>query len=57
MPASADRAMFWLRKSIAGGNRDLSLFHEDPDLDSLRDRHDFKLLIIDLAFPSKPVAR
>jgi hypothetical protein len=52
----ADRAMEWLRKSIAAGYKDVAHVKEDKDLDSLRDRSDFQKLVTELEqkFPPKP---
>jgi serine/threonine-protein kinase len=55
--AAARRAVAAVRRSIAGGFRDIELFRGDSDLDSLRARPDFRALIADLAFPTNPFAR
>jgi WD40 repeat protein len=52
----ADRAMTWLRRSVAAGNRDLDHMKQDTDLDPLRSRPDFQELMMDLAFPNQPFA-
>jgi tetratricopeptide (TPR) repeat protein/serine/threonine protein kinase len=44
----ADRAMAWLTKAVAAGFADFALLDEDTDLDSLRDREDFRKLLADL---------
>jgi tetratricopeptide (TPR) repeat protein len=44
----ADRAMSWLKKSIAAGFKDAANMSNDHDLDALRDRADFKRLLSDL---------
>jgi tetratricopeptide (TPR) repeat protein len=44
----ADRAMSWLKKSIAAGFKDAANMSHDHDLDALRDRADFKRLLSDL---------
>jgi hypothetical protein len=54
--AEADRAIQWLRRAIAAGYRKLALIQTDPDLDPLRSRPDFQLLMLDLAFPDDPLA-
>ncbi len=55
--AEADRAMTLLRGAVAAGYRNLDLMNRDHDLDSLRGRDDFKLLMMDLGFPADPFAR
>jgi serine/threonine-protein kinase len=55
--AEADRAIQWLGRAIAAGYRKLALIQSDPDLDPLRSRSDFQLLMLDLAFPADPFAR
>jgi eukaryotic-like serine/threonine-protein kinase len=55
--AEADRAMEALRKAVNGGYRDLAHMRTDADLDPLRDRDDFRLLLMDLALPDNPFAR
>jgi serine/threonine-protein kinase len=52
----ADLAMEALRESIAAGYRDLNHIEADTDLNILRSRPDFQLLLLDLAFPEKPFA-
>jgi eukaryotic-like serine/threonine-protein kinase len=53
-PKSADRvkqaelAMEWLKKAVAAGYKDIDQIRTDTDLDSLRDREDFKKLVADL---------
>jgi serine/threonine-protein kinase len=53
----ADLAMEWLRRAIAGGYRNIPIMRIDPDLDPLRSRPDFQLLMMDLEFPDDPFAR
>jgi serine/threonine-protein kinase len=58
--AEADRAMDWLRQAVAAGYRRLMILRTDTDLDALRSRPDFRLLIaemMDLEFPDDPFAR
>jgi hypothetical protein len=50
--AEADRAMAWLRQAVAAGYNDAAHMKEDKDLDSLRDREDFKKLLADLQVSS-----
>ena len=44
----ADRAMAWLTKAIAAGYKDAAHMKRDTDLDSLRERPDFKKLLAEL---------
>ncbi|MGO9469988.1 MAG: tetratricopeptide repeat protein, partial [Isosphaeraceae bacterium] len=53
-PAETDRAMDALRWAVAGGFRGASKLCNETALDSLRDRPDFKLLMMDLAMPPDP---
>ncbi len=46
-----------LRDAYALGYRNLVAYRSDPGLDPLRDRPDFRLLMLDLAFPAQPFAR
>ena len=39
------------------GFRELVWYHRDPSLDPLRGRDDFRVLMLDLAFPANPFAR
>ena len=39
------------------GYRDPSAYSTEAALDPLRDRDDFRLLLMDLAFPARPFAR
>ncbi|MGP0062392.1 MAG: protein kinase domain-containing protein [Isosphaeraceae bacterium] len=52
----ADRAMDLLRKAEALGYPDLTAYRQDPGLSAIRDRPDFRLLMMDLAMPSVPFA-
>ncbi len=54
--SEADRAMDILRRSVALRGGDLARMRTDPALDPLRDRPDFRLLMMDLAFPAEPLA-
>jgi hypothetical protein len=51
----ADKAVELLQKAVKAGYRDAAHMKKDTDLDSLRDRSDFKKLIADLEkqFPPK----
>ena len=53
----AEAAMGLLHKAVAMGYRDLALFRSEAALDPLRDRADFRLLMMDLAFPAEAFAR
>ena len=55
--ALADRAMELLRDAYALGYRDVVAYRNDPGLDAVRQREDFRLLMLDLAFPAEPFAR
>ncbi len=46
--AEADRAMGWLKQSVAAGYNDAAHMAKDKDLDPLRDREDFKKLVAEL---------
>jgi eukaryotic-like serine/threonine-protein kinase len=50
----ADLAMDALRAAVAAGFQNLALARTQTDLDSLRARPDFQLLMRDLAFPRDP---
>jgi eukaryotic-like serine/threonine-protein kinase len=50
-------AMTTLRLAISAGFLDLPKMRSETDLDPLRERHDFQLLIMDMAFPADPFAR
>ena len=52
-----NRAIDILRKAVAMGFRDVKQFAQDRDLDPVRNRPDFQLLMMDVAFPVQPFAR
>jgi eukaryotic-like serine/threonine-protein kinase len=52
--AEAERAMQWLHRAVAAGYRNVALMQRDHDIDALRSRPDFQLLMMDLAFPDDP---
>jgi serine/threonine-protein kinase len=52
--AFADRAIATLLQATDEGYRLVGQMDRDPDLDPLRDRPDFRLLMMDLAFPAEP---
>jgi tetratricopeptide (TPR) repeat protein/peroxiredoxin/tRNA A-37 threonylcarbamoyl transferase component Bud32 len=51
--AEADRAMDWLSKAVAAGYKDVGHIKKDNDLDSLREREDFKKLVAGLEAAQK----
>ena len=52
----ADRAVATIRRAIELGFADSEVLQNDLDLNSLRSRPDFQLLMMDLAFPAEPFA-
>jgi hypothetical protein len=54
--AAADQAMSTLHQAFAAGFRNLAEMRTDADLHPLRGRDDFRLLLMDLAFPPDPFA-
>jgi serine/threonine-protein kinase len=52
----ADRAVATIRRAIDLGWADSNALRTDPDLDSIRSRPDFQMLLMDLAFPAEPFA-
>jgi tetratricopeptide (TPR) repeat protein len=56
-PGLADRAMDDLRRAAAMGSRNPAQYRYEPALAPLRGRDDFRLLLLDLAFPPDPFAR
>jgi tetratricopeptide (TPR) repeat protein len=56
-PSELDRAMEILHRSIAAGLHSFDSMRLDPDLDALRPRSDFRLLLLDLAMPADPFAQ
>jgi serine/threonine-protein kinase len=55
-PLELARAMEMLRRAVAAGYRDVAWMRRDPDLDPLRARADFQVLLLDVAFPADPFA-
>ena len=53
----ANQAMDALRIVLAAGFATVAWISQDPDLELLRSRDDFRTLIMDLAFPADPFAR
>ena len=56
-PRLADRAIDDLRHAAAMGYRSPAAYRHEPALAPLRGRDDFRLLLLDLAFPADPFAR
>ena len=52
-----DRAMAALRSATGVGFRSIDTFRDDSDLDPLRGRRDFQLLLLDLVFPADPFSK
>jgi eukaryotic-like serine/threonine-protein kinase len=52
-----EQAMATLRRAVAAGLQDIEHMRKDLDLEPLRSRGDFQLLLMDLAFPTEPYAR
>jgi serine/threonine-protein kinase len=50
----ADRAIAALRGAVAAGYRKLRQAQSDPDLEPVRSRSDFQMLVLDIAFPIHP---
>ena len=43
--------------ALRKGDRDFRHFHADPDLATLKDREDFRDLLMEMAFATDPIAR
>src|SRR5262249_255480 len=54
---SADLAIAALRQAFLAGWKDVGHTNQDTDLDPLRPRPDFQVLMMDMAFPDHPFAR
>jgi hypothetical protein len=54
--SEVDTAITSLRRAIAMGYRSPNAFRTDDALDPLRNRPEFRLLAMDLAFPAEPFA-
>ena len=54
--AHLDRAMAALRRAVAAGYRESRFLEADPDLEPLRRRPDFRLLLMDASLPDDPFA-
>jgi eukaryotic-like serine/threonine-protein kinase len=55
--AESDRAMTWIRKAVDGGFRPPLRQLRSELFNSLRSRHEFQVLLMDLAMPEKPFAQ
>jgi tetratricopeptide (TPR) repeat protein len=53
----SDQAVATIRRAIARGYAHSDYLKTDPDLDSLRSRPDFQLLMMDLTFPAEPFSK
>jgi hypothetical protein len=54
---AAARAMEWLGRAVAMGYRNTMELRTESALDPLRSRPDFRLLMMDVAFPAEPFAQ
>jgi hypothetical protein len=54
---AAEKAMQLLTQSVELGIRNTNEFRIESALDSLRQRPDFQLLMMDAAFPLEPIAQ
>jgi hypothetical protein len=54
--AEADRAMVLLQERVIARARWFEEYRDDPALAALRDRADFKLLLLDRAMPADPLS-
>jgi tetratricopeptide (TPR) repeat protein len=55
--AEAGRAMTLLRQAVKMGYRDLNVYRTESTIDPLRERDEFRMLMMDLAMPADPWAR
>jgi hypothetical protein len=53
----AEKAMAVLRRAVTMGYRNPDAYRTESALDPLRNRHDFRALMMDLVFPTEPFAR
>ncbi len=51
------QAINWVRRAVGLGYRSPDAYRNEAALDPIRDRHDFRLLMMDLAMPVEPFAR
>jgi serine/threonine protein kinase/tetratricopeptide (TPR) repeat protein len=54
--AEVDQAMAMMQKAVDSSYRHLGEYRDETALGPLRDREDFRLLMMDLAFPAEPFA-
>ncbi|HLJ93835.1 MAG TPA: serine/threonine-protein kinase [Gemmataceae bacterium] len=52
--AEAEQAMAWLKQAVAAGYKKAAHMEKDKDLDALRDREDFKKLLLELKEATEP---
>jgi tetratricopeptide (TPR) repeat protein len=52
--ADADKAMEWLQTAVQAGYKDAAHVKQDPDLDAIRERADFKKLLAELEATPAP---
>ena len=55
--AEAQEVIELLHQAVAEGYRDAKAIGREAPLDRLRNRPDFRLLLMDLAMPTEPFAR
>jgi eukaryotic-like serine/threonine-protein kinase len=53
----SDRAVSWVRRAVAEGYRNPDAYRTESALDPLRNRPEFQVLMMDVAFPTKPFAQ
>jgi serine/threonine-protein kinase len=51
-----EKAVETLRRAVDAGLQDAEFMRRDADLDPVRSRADFQVLLLDLAFPDQPIA-
>jgi hypothetical protein len=56
-PFEIETALAVLNKAVEMGYRSIDIYRTEASLDPLRDREDFRLFMLDLAFPADPFAR
>jgi hypothetical protein len=54
--SEAETAVRLLHQAVAMGYRNPAAYHTQEALDALRERPDFRLMMMDLAFPAEPFA-
>ena len=55
--AESDRAMIWVGRAIDSGYRNPAAYRNETAFNTLRNRPEFRLLMMDLAVPADPFAR